>query len=41
MSAHIIERAGPPSDPLTRLTDPFALTAELTAEREHDIRLAG
>jgi hypothetical protein len=38
---HIIERAGPPSDPLARRADPFALTTELTAERDHDIRLAG
>jgi hypothetical protein len=38
---HIIDRAGPPADPLTRRVDPFALTTELTAEREHDIRLAG
>lgn len=37
----IIERAGPPSDPLTRGADPFALTAELTPERDHGIRLAG
>lgn len=37
----IIERAGPPTDPLTRRVDPFALTTELTAERDHDIRLAG
>ena len=38
---HIIEQAGPPSDPLTRRVDPFALSSELTAERDHDIRLAG
>jgi hypothetical protein len=37
----IIERAGPPTDPLSRRVDPFALTTELTAERDHDIRLAG
>ena len=38
---HILEQAGPPSDPLTRRVDPFALTTELTAERDHDTRLAG
>ncbi len=38
---HIIERAGPPADPLTHRVDPFARTAELTAERDHDIQLAG
>lgn len=38
---HIIDRAGPPSDPLTRRVDPFIFTAELTTERDHDIRLAG
>ncbi len=38
---HIIERAGPPTDPMTRRVDPFALTTELTADRDHDIRLAG
>jgi antirestriction protein ArdC len=38
---HIIERAGPPADPQTRRVDPFALAAELTAERGHDIQLAG
>jgi antirestriction protein ArdC len=38
---HIIERAGAPTDPLIRRVDPFALTTEFTAERDHDIRLAG